>query len=169
MCGEIEDWQIARTIVVRMTVGTSQKIDLSNLFDQVEEIRLTESFVTNFQGGINGTGYLELDIMGLNNVIVSNERRKGVLIMVDNLNPHSIYSNPRIIATGGLTSIQSFQCRFLDSTAAAAPVTFDEAVFVFTFVCRRPVESIAEVRKLRHMMDYPPTRKDGAIGNSYQN
>lgn len=169
MCGEIQDWQYARTVVIRMTTsGATQKIDFSGIFDQVEEIRLTESFVLGFNGGVSGTGYLELDIPQLSNVTISNERRKGILIMVDNLNPHVIYSNPRVIATGGMTSLQSFQARFLTTAASALPVTFTEAVFVLTLVCRRSVDSIAEVRKMRHMMDYPPSRKDGAIGNSYQ-
>ena len=173
MCGEIEDWQYARTVVIRMTTdGSQKKIDFNSIFDQVEEVRLTESFVLNFNGGTSGSAYLELDIPHINSVCVSNERRKGTLIMVDNLNPHVIYSNPRVIASGGMANFQSFQARFM-STADAfdqqVPVTFTEAVFVLTLVCRRSVDSIAEIRKLRQMMDYPPSRKDGAVGNTFPN
>lgn len=146
-------------VTVRLTTdGSETNVVLSQQFDDVEEIRLNEFLFTNYQGGTSGACYLRLRQNGLSNATVNNEANPGLLIPVDVLNPHQIYNNPRPISRGQMVNVSHFGIQLL--TPAGAAVTFDEASLVLTFVCRRSADSMAEVRRLKSMVDYLPTITD---------
>lgn len=164
MCGEIEDWQIARTVQIRLTSGAQQQVTLNQKFEAVEEIRLTEFMITNFNGGVSAMAYLNVDISGATHAVTNNTATPGMMLMMDVLNPHTVYSNPATMLKGNLTSVNSFGISLRLPTGAA--VTFTEAVFTMTFVCRRSPDSLAEIRALKAQVTLPSV-KDGAARNMF--
>lgn len=166
MCGEIEEWQHKRQVFVRLTTnGASRIITLPHIFERVEEIRLDEILVTNFQGGVAGSAYLNLNGQGLTTNSVSLDRRPGSLILVSPLTPHLQYNNPRVLALGNMATVNSFELSFI--TVAGVPVTFDEMDLVLTFVCRKSEDQMEQVRKMKAAMHYPPSIKDGVARNTF--
>jgi len=156
MCGEIQEWQIARSVCIRLiTNGNKQLVTLGSKFDDVEEIRLDEIMVTNFNGGVSAAAYVKLYQNGMNEATCNNEQEPGLLIGIDVLNPHTVYQRPRVISVGNMVNINSFNVEMRLPGGAVA--TFNEAVLILTFVCRRSPDSIAEVRRLKATVDYLPS------------
>lgn len=166
MCGEIEDWQIAHTVCIRLPFNSNYNhIQLNSIFQQCEEVRLDEVYLKNFNGGVSTAAYLDFDINGMSSGYAGNEAQKGLLIAFDSLNPLQIYSRPKVIARG-MTTLQSFD--FTVRLPGGAVPTWTEAAFMLTVVCRRSADSIAEIRKLRQLVDRPNIR-DGVTSNNFVN
>jgi hypothetical protein len=166
MCGEIQEWQTARTVSVRLTTnGTSQRIVLNNRYETVEEVRLDECMFTVFNGGVSAGCYFVMDLSNLSTKAVNNESKSGILLMVDTLNPHTVFQRPRDIASGSPTTLTSFQLGvFLPN---GTPVTFTEAIFTITFVCRKSEDEIQAVRQMKAKLDYIPSVRDGIVFNTF--
>jgi len=165
MCGEIEDWQEAKTVNIRVTAsGGNVQIKLDHIMDSVEEVRMDEIMVLNYNVGTSGSFYLDLDIQDMKSQWVSNERVPGSLVLVDALNPHSIYQRPRVLARGHPVSVQNFVLNARLPTGA--PITFDELSLVLTFVCRKNEDTNQATRIANGQRDYLPTIRD-VVANSY--
>lgn len=159
MCGEIEDWQYAKDVTIRLvTTGAETNVVLGNRFDEVEEIRLNEIMVTGFNGGVSAGAYLRINLNGMTNGTANNEANSGLLVPIDVLNPHSIYNNPRVISRGNRVNVNQFGIALLMPNGTAS--AFTEACIVLTFVCRRSADSLAEVRRLKSTVHYLPTILD---------
>ena len=168
MCGEIEDWQQATTLTIRLGANAGVNIiRLNHIFEQVEEIRLDEIFLNGFNAGVNTSAYLQLNASGLSCGVASNEDRQGLLINYSSTNPQQIYSRPRTIAHG-MTNLQHFTLT-VTLPNGTFPV-WTEVAFVLTVVTRRSADSLAEVRRMRHMMAMnTPQRTDQTVANSFRN
>lgn len=164
MCGEIEEWQIARFVQMQLSAGGLTQITLNQKFEAVEEIRLNEILITGFNGGVSGMAYLNVDINGATHAVTNNTAIPGMMVMVDVLNPHTVYNNPVTILKANLCSVNQFGVSF--RLPSGAPVTFTEAIFTLTFVCRRSPDSLAEIRALKAQVTLP-SYKDGAARNTY--
>ena len=154
MCGEIGPNQTAHTASIRLTVSADHyKVKLPKQFQRVEEIRLDEYMVINFNGGVSGVGYLNVNVNGSQAFAINNDNKNGTALGVDVLNPQVIYNRPRILASGDGVAITDFEVRFdmADGTLA----TFTEALFVVTFVMRKPAEEIAAYRRVAAMQEIP--------------
>ncbi len=167
MCGEIQEWQEAKTATVRLTTNGNQTVSFTHMFDQVEEIRLDEIMVTNFNGGVSGAAYLNLRLNGMHSGEASNERQEGLLILIDAANPHVIYQRPRLIGNANLVHVNSFQLSFDLPSGIAA--TFTEFCMVLTFVCRKSEDSISQIRRMKARMGPPPSVRDAIVANQFQN
>lgn len=164
MCGEIQEWQIARIVQIELDRGGLTQVVLNQKFEGVEEIRLNEILITGFNGGVSGHAYLNVDINGATHAITNNTAIPGMMVMVDVLNPHTVYDNPMTVLQGNLCSVNQFGVYFRLSTGAA--VVFTQAVLTLTFVCRRSPDSLAEIRALKAQVTLPSI-KDGAARNTY--
>lgn len=159
MCGEIEEWQYAKAVTVRLTTsGAQTNVVLGNRFAEVEEIRLNEVMVTGFNGGVSACAYLRIFQDNMTHATANNEANSGLLVPIDVLNPHQVYNNPRPVSQGNRVNINQFGIALLMPNGTAA--TFTEACFVLTFVCRRSADSLEEVRRLKASVAYLPTIKD---------
>ena len=164
MCGEIEKWQKAEQVCVRVTSGSPTKIVLNKAYENVQEIRLDEVMITGFNGGVSAACYVQLEAQGLSNSGCNNENRRGLLVPIDVLNPGTFYSRPRQVATSEGITVNQFELSILlASTGAAATLT--EGTFVFTFVMHKPATEIAAYRQKVAMMDAPSIRDP--VRNSY--
>lgn len=166
MCGEIEDWQTAKQVYVRLENNANNvNITLNNKFDQVEEIRLDEVLVTGWNGGVSSCAYVRIDCNNMSAVTTNNEARAGVLVMVDVNNPHTVYSRPRVLTRGHLVSVNSFQLSIVlpDGT----PVNFTEIGLCLTLVCRKGADELEAIRKLKYSAEYPPSVKDSIARNIF--
>jgi hypothetical protein len=156
MCGEIQEWQVAKAVNIRLvTSGARQQVILSQQFDDVEEIRLDEIMITGFNGGVSGACYLRIFQNGMQHGACNNEANPGLLVAVDILNPHTVYSRPRTILQGNMVNMSQFGISLLLPTGVA--VAFTEASIMLTVVCRRSADSMAEVRRLKATVDYLPS------------
>jgi len=166
MCGEIQPWQIAKLVNVRLTTsGALQTVTLNKALERVEEIWLDEIQVTGFNAGVSAGAYFNLTVNGMHSGACSNEGKPGVLVMIDILNPHTVYQRPKSLAVGSQCSVNTFKLSV--SLPNGTPVTFTEACLSLTFVCRRSPEELEEVRKLKASVDYPPSIRDGAVRNDF--
>lgn len=167
MCGEIEDWQTATDVFVRLTTnGSPIQITLPVPYERVEEIRLNEVLAINFNGGASGMGYLAISGQGLTAGTVNTDRRAGVLVMIDVLNPHVFYSRPRVVARAAQSTLQQFEISFLSPVGAA--MTFGELGLSLTIVCRKSEDEMAEVRRLKaSIIQDAPSVKDGLAKTTY--
>lgn len=156
MCGEIQDYQKASTIAVRLTSAGVQTISLPFKFNSVEEIRLDEFMITNFNGGVSGGFYLKLELNGLSTVCLNNTGRSGTLLSMDVLNPKTVYQRPVSLIQAGLTAVTQFQIGLENSNGTAT--TFNEAIFHFTIVYRKSDSEMAEMRALKQLSYYPPSQ-----------
>jgi len=163
MCGEIQDWQESKTVTVRLTATGLRNVFLTNKFDRVEEVRVEEILVTGVGG--SGASYLRFEHQNLTDGSAKSEPVPGLMVCIDVLNPHVVYSRPRVIARGDRVSINNFQIGLF--TPAGAALGFTEASIVLTFVCRRSEDSLQQIRMLKAAMDYPPSIKDFAR-NTYE-
>lgn len=168
MCGEIEDWQEAHTVTIRLQGFLGKReIRLNDVFPQCEEIRLDEVFLSNFNGGVATTAYVNFEISGMSSASASNEGQAGLLIAYDPLNPQQLYSRPKRLAKGN-TNLQHFTVSIFLPGGATPNCT--EAALMLTVVTRRSASSIAEVRRLRQMMNAERVNnRDGAVANNFQN
>lgn len=168
MCGEIQDWQEARGVTVRLTTdGTRRNVVLGGVWDDVEEIRLDEIMITGFNGGVSGGCYLQIFQPGMRHGTVNNESNSGLLIPVDVLNPHVVHNRPRVIARGQMVNISQFGIGLFMPNGT--PATFTEAMLILTFVMRKSADAIEEVRRLKATVDYLPSKLDVAnTFNPYQ-
>lgn len=168
MCGEIEDWQEAHTVTIRLTANAGRnEIRLNDVFAQCEEIRLDEIFLLNFNGGAATTAYLAFQINGMSSCTASNEGQEGLLFAYDPLNPQQIYSRPRTLAKG-VTNLHSFSLSVL--LPGGATPTWTQAAFMLTVVTRRSASSIAEVRRMRQLMNADRVNnRDGVVSNNFAN
>lgn len=166
MCGEIEEWQERKTVTVRLTQTGKQNIQFSGSFDQVEEIRLDEIMVTNFNGGVSASAYLNLSLPGLHSGEYSNERQEGILMLIDTANIHTVFQRPRVIGNANLVHVNSLTFSFNMPSGVAA--TFTELSLVLTFVCRRSEDSISQIRRFKAMLAPPPSIRDGTVQNTFQ-
>jgi hypothetical protein len=153
MCGEIEAWQKAETFSIRVTSGGLQNIVLPKQFANVEEIRLDEYMVVNFNGGVSGSTYLNMRLNGFSPAYVNSNGRPGVLLGVDVLNPHVVYSRPRTMFRAPMVALHQFELSLANSAGAVS--TFDEAIFFFTVVMRKPAEELQETREMMRMVEFP--------------
>lgn len=167
MCGEIQDWQTASQVFVRLqTNGAATQIVLQVPFERVEEIRLDEVLTTNFNGGAAGMGYLTISGQALTSATINTDRRPGVLIMVDPLNPHVIYSRPRVVSKATQATLQQFELSFLSPTGV--PMTFTEMGLVLTIVCRKSEDELEQVRRLKaSIIQESPSVKEGALRTTF--
>jgi len=166
MCGGIKEWQVEKQVDVRLTTdGRLQVVNLGDKYKDVEEVRLHEIQFVNFNAGVSGSAYVDLRQQNLHSASVNNESQAGTLVMVDVLNPHSIYQRPRTLAEGNLATISSFQISILMPNGAAA--TFTEATLNLTIVCRKAPEAMESYRRMKAQADYPPSYGDRAVQNTY--
>lgn len=164
MCGEIDDWQTARSCTVRIvTNGAPQNIVLGQKYDNVEEVRLDEVMITGFNGGASAAAYLRIGLNGMHHGTSNNEANPGLLIMTDVLNPHTVYQRPRLVGVGHMITVNTFELSLSMPNGAAA--TFTEASFVLTFVMRKSPEALEETRRLNMLVHAPPGTRD--IRNSF--
>ena len=158
MCGEIQDWQKQSSCSIRVTTGIPQNIPLPKIFDEVEEIRIDEFMITNFNGGISGTCYVQMEVNSMNNPSVNNDQRTGTLLIVDVLNPKTVYQRPRVVAASHPVTVNQISFRITNPDGSTT--TFNEASFVLTIVMRKSEDELAEVRRLKAQVDYLPSIKD---------
>ena len=164
MCGDIQPWQTTKTVTVRMVDGgLAQNVVLGNKYDNVEEVRLDEVMITGFNGAVSASAYLKFQTQGLHHGASNNEANSGLLLPIDVLNPHTVYARARVIATGHMITINTFQLSVLMPNGAAA--TFTEASFVLTFVMRKSPDALEETRRMNMLVHAPPGIID--VRNSY--
>ena len=165
MCGEIEDWQTAHGVSVRLTgTGARTNVILNQQYDDVEQINLDEIMITGFNAGVSAGMYVRIYQNGLDTSASNNESNPGVLVPVDVLNPNKVYNRPRVLAQGQMVNVSQFAIALFmpDGT----PATFNEACIIMTFVRRRTADSSAEVRRLKATVDYLPSIVGAS--NTYQ-
>ncbi len=166
MCGEIQEWQEAKTVFVRLTgSGAQQNVVIGNKFDNVEEVWVDEVMVTGFNGGVSAAAYLNVTINGMHPGSANNEAKPGVLVMVDVLNPHTVYQRPRVVAKGHMVSVNTLKVSLNLPSGVAA--TFTEAAFTLTLVCRKTADQLEEVRRLKASVDYAPSIRDGMARQTF--
>lgn len=168
MCGEIEDWQEAHTLTIRLTSNAAKNtVKINAILAQCEEIRLDEIFLKNFNGGASTAFYLNFEISGMSSGFASNENKSGLLLAYDPSNPQQFYSRPKVLSKG-MTNLSGFSFSVLLPDGSVP--SFDEAAFMMTVVCRRSADSLAEVRRLRQQMSLDrPNLRDGVVANSFRN
>ena len=157
-------WQKARQVTVRVTSGSLTEVILNDTLLNVEEIRLDEIMITGFNSATSASCYVDISAPNLSNGYVTNENRRGFLVPIDVLNPHTYYSRPRLVATSEGVNLNRFHISISMATGVAATLT--EASLVLTFVMSRPKEEIRAYREKMAMMDLPSI-KDVAR-NSFQ-
>lgn len=167
MCGEIQEWQFASQVFLRLTGdGRPQQITLQAPFERVEEIRLDEAMATTFNGGASGMGYLTISGGALTSGTLNSDRRTGVLLMFDVNNPHMTFSRPRVVAKATQATVHQFEISFLSPTGTA--LTFGELGLCLTFVCRKSEDELAEVRRLKaSIIQESPSVKEAALRTTY--
>lgn len=154
MCGEILPNQKAEQATVRLTTSADNvSIRLPKQFQRVEEIRLDELFFSNFKGGASGIAYLNLKVNGCAPSAINNENEPGTAIAVDVLNPHILYSRPRVLQTANGVTINDFQIRIENPDGTAT--TFAECLLVLTFVMRKSAAEVREYREQQALMEIP--------------
>jgi hypothetical protein len=164
MCGEIMPWQKAVQVCVRVTSGAWTEIILNKTLEDVEEIRLDEIMITGFNSATSASCYVNVEASSIANGYVNNENKRGLLVPIDVLNPHTYYSRPRLLATSEGVNLNRFGLTITMPSGTAATLT--EASLVFTFVMSRPKEEIRAYREKMAMMEVPSI-KDVAR-NSFQ-
>jgi len=158
MCGEIKKWQKARMVTVRLTTnGNLTRISLPVQHQKVQEVRLDEVHFTGFNGGASAGCYLKLDVQGMSEAYANNESRPGMLLSVDVLNPHTVYSRPKMMLESDGSTVQAFNLSIMMPNGTAA--TFTECNLYFTFVLELSAMEIDEFRAKRAMLSYPPTNR----------
>jgi hypothetical protein len=164
MCGEIQIWQKAMQVTVRVTSGAWTEIVLNKTLEDVEEIRLDEIMITGFNSATSASCYVNLEANNLANGYINNENKRGLLVPIDVLNPHTFYSRPRLLATSEGVNLNRFGLTITMPNGTAATLT--EASLVLTFVMHKPKEEIRAYREKMAMMEVPSI-KDVAR-NAYQ-
>ena len=160
MCREIEKWQYQRHVTIRVTNGNLQNINLGDKFADVEEVRLKEYMFTGFNGGVSSAVYCNFQLQGLRHMITNNENQRGFLLMVDVLQPHTVYDDARGIVKGEMANVNQLK---LDITLPNGTVpTFTEASFVLVLVMRKSAEEIQSWRMKRAMIEGVPSIVDPA-------
>ena len=164
MCGEIEKWQTKREICVRLTTGGLQSISLGDRLERCVEIRIDEIMFVNFNTATSGSCYVDVRAEGMHSSGTNNEKKPGILVPVDVLNPHAIYQRPRTLAVSPGTDVTQFEVD-LRMPDGSVP-TFTEAVFVLTFVMQKSPDVIAANRREKAMTQLPSMLDPGR--NYYQ-
>lgn len=137
MCGEIGADQYTRQLNVRIvTNGNEQTVTLSKQFQDLDELRLDEIMVTGFNSGTSAACYLQVNQRGLSSPAISDNNVPGTLLMVDVLNPHTVFQRPKVIAVSQLGTIASF--RMSVKMPDGTPATFTELSMILTAVMRKP-------------------------------
>ena len=164
MCGEIGKHQYAKQVSMRLTTGADQNVVFSKTFEDVEQVWLDEIMITGFNGGTSASCYVNININGLAKSGINNENNPGMLVPVDVLNPHTVYSRPRVLAEGSLVNINSLSVSIRLPTGAAVALT--EASICLTFVMRRPKEEDTAYRVQKNAETRAPSYRD-PVRNSY--
>lgn len=174
MCGEIEKWQYKRSLAVRLTSNAlgQYEVRLSKDFLDAQAVWLDEYMFTNFNGGVSGHTYMQLEIQNMSSSCFGNEGVPGVCLPVDVLNPNVILQRPReILQASGNANFSRITVKFFTASGTPitlAPTTFNEAVFVFTVVMRKSPELLLEYRRLKQSMLETPPSKGPDPRNSWQ-
>lgn len=153
MCGEIKPWQWAHQVVVRfdaallepfnVTSPASQIINLNRMLEHVAEVRLTEYYVDCTPGA--NTRHLwrvNLSAQGIEEEVSSNAAGKGHCFIVPNIaagsveQNHVVYDNPRVVSYTCKTGITSLHVQV--STDAGTAPSYNQMIFMFTFVMNKP-------------------------------
>lgn len=152
MCGEIQIYQHTKQFSIRLTTnGAVRQIDLQDKFHDCEEIWLDEVHFANV--GASGAVYLNMIASNFTQGSRNNESRRGTMLSVDALTPHTVYQRPRVILRSSLSTLQNFEISL--ETPAGAAVTFDEVNLHFTVVMRKPKEAMEQTRLLMGTWDWP--------------
>ena len=153
MCGEIEKWQTSQTFTVKLT-SASQKVKIPQQYQRVQEIRLDEQMFINFNAGTSGVAYLNLKIRDAEQASRNNQNIPGTAILVDVLNPHTVYSRPRVmVKSHGSTTVADFDLELRDDQGAL--VTFNTCILVFTVVMRKSLSELEEYRRMEALVTPP--------------
>lgn len=142
---ELHPWEYKEQFTVRLTSFAAQTILLPRQFTNVRAIYLVEDGYVGYNGAVSAGYYLNIQAQNVTTPAVNNDNVRGQLVFVDVLNPHTSYSEPRLIATGNNATLQSFTIEGRLSTGAAPAIT--EACLVFTVVMHLPVTVYEEVRR----------------------
>jgi hypothetical protein len=165
MCGEVEKWQYARTVQVRLTTnGNVTNVVLPKQFKNVQEIRLDETFFVAWNGGVTGSAYLRLRLNGASDAAVNSDNQPGLLIGVDVLNPQAIYQRPRTVCYCDNVSVNRFDIS-ITNPAGTAAILFTEGIINLTLVMQKDPDMIAEYRKAAQQTETPQMKGiDGRSG-----
>lgn len=161
MCGEIEKWQKATQVTIRVTSGAKQTIQLAKQLADVEEIRLDEFMITGFNGGTSGSFYMDMQVPGFTDAFVSNETKRGTLLGLDVLNPKTYYSRPKVLYKSHPVTMNQFLFELMLPNGSTPALT--EGIFIFTVVQRKPLEEQEEYRNFINKLEFP-SRKDPGRG-----
>lgn len=154
MCGEIEKYQTARQVTIRLeTSASNQSIKLPFQFLRVEEIRLDEVMFTNFNGGASGVTYLDLKINNCSSAAINSDNSTGTALGVDVLNPRTVYQRPRVLQTAHGVTINDFQVRLAQSDGTLT--TFNQCLLVLTFVMRKSAAEMEQYRAEQASLQIP--------------
>ncbi len=153
MCGDLQPWQTAKTVTVRLTVSApNTTVNLPYIGERVEAVWLDEYMVVGSNANV---GYLDVKVNNLAHFPINNENLMGTAIAMDvgAVQEHVVLQRPRVICVGQFVNVHNFQISLL--TPAGAAVTFTEALFVFTFVMRKDPLQIAEYRRMQAELELP--------------
>jgi hypothetical protein len=164
MCGEVEKWQYARTVQVRLvTSGAGTSVVLPRQFKNVQEIRLDETFFVAWNGGVSSSAYLRVRLNGASDAAINTDNAPGLLIGVDVLNPQAIYQRPRTVCYCDNVSVARFDVEI--RTPAGGAVLFTEGVVNLTLVMNKDPDQIAEYRRAAQQTETPQMKGiDGRSG-----
>lgn len=154
MCGDLQPWQKAKTVTVRLTTSSpNTTVNLPYIGERVEEIWLDEYLVTAPSVAV---GYLDVKVNNLAHFPVNNDQVMGTAIALDPAatgREHVVLQRPRVLCVGQFVNVHNFQVALL--SAAGATVTFTDALFVLTFVMRKDPLEIAEYRRMQAELELP--------------
>lgn len=154
MCGEVEKWQYARTISVRLvTSGAGTSVVLPYQFKNVQEIRLDETFFVAWNGGVTGTAYLRIRLNGAKDAVINTDNQPGVLFGVDVLNPHQIFQRPRTLCFCDNVSVSRFDVEI--RSPAGVAILFTEGFVNLTLVMRKEPEQMEAYRVASQQVETP--------------
>lgn len=158
--GQLQRWQVARQLVVRM-LGTGSGIfsganqpgddvivDLEGLIENVQEIWLTEYMIRN-NGTAAARNMWRVDL-SRNNLAIeqrSNSAGQGFCIAVPDMTgtTHVVYDTPRVMTIDGKRGMSSLRVRITDEFGA--PVTFHDVTLFLTIVSVNQLLSLADVKR----------------------
>ena len=153
MCGEIEKWQNAQTFTVKLS-SAREKVKIPQQYQRVQEIRLDEQMFINFNAGVSGVTYLNLKIQDAEQASRNNQNIPGTALIVDVLNPHTVYSRPRVLVKShGSSTVSDFDLELRDDQGNL--VTFASAILVFTVVMRKTLNELEEYRRMEALVTPP--------------
>lgn len=141
MCGEIPPGHFGHTVCIRLLNNNPRAIvSLGKQLEHIVEIRLDEYAVTNPNGGAISPSLWTLRFENYHFYAYQTTNaggKTGHRLVIDNAAAtHIVYDRPRILSHENEGKLNKVQLEVTDETGA--DVTFTDATFFITFVCKIP-------------------------------